>query len=154
MLSKLFGLVAPFAAALMERFGIRRVVMTALTVVSVGSGLTIFIQHPWHLIATAKEISARDQPNASSSGTISTEGADRNPAVAINVTKVTAAAIHAGWNLRVLVMPNVTRLLCQLGSHRPQFHLMRSSNFIIPTEVAGSKFPVGSSAIKIVGRDT
>ena len=42
----LFGLVAPFAAALMERFGIRRVVMTALTVVSVGSGLTIFIQQP------------------------------------------------------------------------------------------------------------
>ncbi|MEN9380896.1 MAG: hypothetical protein RIR99_730 [Actinomycetota bacterium] len=47
----LFGLVAPFAAALMERFGIRRVVMTALTVVSIGSGLTIFIQRPWHLIA-------------------------------------------------------------------------------------------------------
>ena len=47
----LFGLVAPFAAALMERFGIRKVVMTALTVVSIGSGLTIFIQKPWHLIA-------------------------------------------------------------------------------------------------------
>ena len=27
----LFGLTAPFAAALMERFGIRKVVMTALT---------------------------------------------------------------------------------------------------------------------------
>jgi len=47
----LFGLVAPFAAALMERFGIRRVVMTALTVVSAGSAATIFIQKPWHLIA-------------------------------------------------------------------------------------------------------
>jgi len=47
----LFGLVAPFAAALMERFGIRKVVMIALTVVSLGSGLTIFIQRPWHLIA-------------------------------------------------------------------------------------------------------
>lgn len=47
----LFGLVAPFAAALMERFGIRRVVMTALTVVSAGSAATVFIQKPWHLIA-------------------------------------------------------------------------------------------------------
>ena len=47
----LFGLVAPFAAALMERFGIRRVVMTALSVVSAGSAATIFIQKPWHLIA-------------------------------------------------------------------------------------------------------
>ena len=33
----LFGLVAPFAAALMERFGIKKVVMTALSVVGTGS---------------------------------------------------------------------------------------------------------------------
>ena len=32
--------------------------------------------------------------------------------------------------------------------------LIRSSNFIMPTEVAGSRFPVGSSAIKIGGRLT
>ena len=48
----LFGLVAPFAAALMEKFGIRRVVMSALTTVSIGAFLTIFIQAPWQLIAT------------------------------------------------------------------------------------------------------
>src|SRR5262245_8267985 len=35
----LFGLTAPFAAALMERFGIRRVVASALVLVSLGSGL-------------------------------------------------------------------------------------------------------------------
>lgn len=47
----LFGLVAPFAAALMERFGIRRVIMTALTVVGLGAYSTIFINHPWQLVA-------------------------------------------------------------------------------------------------------
>jgi len=47
----LFGLTAPFAAALMERFGIRRVIMTALTVVGFGATSTIFIQHPWQLVA-------------------------------------------------------------------------------------------------------
>jgi MFS family permease len=47
----LFGLVAPFAAALMERFGIKKVVMTALSVVGTGSALTIFIQKPWQLVA-------------------------------------------------------------------------------------------------------
>jgi len=47
----LFGLVAPFAAALMERFGIKKVVMTALSVVGIGSALTIFIQKPWQLVA-------------------------------------------------------------------------------------------------------
>ena len=46
----LFGLTAPFAAALMERFGIRRVVMTALTTVGVGAFSTIFMTKPWHLI--------------------------------------------------------------------------------------------------------
>lgn len=48
----LFGLVSPFAAALMEKFGIRKVVMSALTTVSIGAFLTIFIQAPWQLIAT------------------------------------------------------------------------------------------------------
>ena len=48
----LFGLVSPFAAALMEKFGMRRVVMSALTTVSLGAFLTIFIQAPWQLIAT------------------------------------------------------------------------------------------------------
>jgi len=48
----LFGLVAPFAAALMEKFGIRKVVMSALTTVSFGAFLTIFINAPWQLIAT------------------------------------------------------------------------------------------------------
>jgi MFS family permease len=47
----IYGLVAPFAAALMERFGIRRVVMSALTAVSIGSALTMFMSAPWQLIA-------------------------------------------------------------------------------------------------------
>ena len=47
----LFGLTAPFAAALMERFGIRRVVMTALATVGIGAFSTIFMTKPWHLMA-------------------------------------------------------------------------------------------------------
>ena len=39
----LFGLTAPFAAALMERFGIRQVVSCALLLVAAGSGLTVFV---------------------------------------------------------------------------------------------------------------
>jgi len=46
-----YGLVAPFAAALMERFGIRKVVMSALTSVSIGSALTTLMSAPWQLIA-------------------------------------------------------------------------------------------------------
>jgi len=39
----LFGLTAPFAAALMERFGIRRVTTIALTVVAAGVGILLAI---------------------------------------------------------------------------------------------------------------
>ena len=46
-----YGLFSPFAAALMERFTIRKVVLVALTVVGSGAFSTIFIHSPWHLIA-------------------------------------------------------------------------------------------------------
>ncbi|MEU9609449.1 MFS transporter [Streptomyces sp. NPDC048057] len=46
----LYGLTAPFAAALMDRFGIRRVVAVALTVIAVGSGLTVVMTAAWQLV--------------------------------------------------------------------------------------------------------
>ncbi|MFD9896479.1 MFS transporter [Amycolatopsis sp. NPDC059027] len=46
----LYGLFSPFAAALMERFGIRRVVATALFVVALGAGGTVFMTASWQLI--------------------------------------------------------------------------------------------------------
>src|SRR4051812_26310153 len=46
----LYGLTAPFAAALMARFGVRRVVSLALLLVSVGSGLTVFMTASWQLV--------------------------------------------------------------------------------------------------------
>ncbi|MEU3458509.1 MFS transporter [Streptomyces sp. NPDC006733] len=46
----LYGLTAPFAAALMDRFGIRRVVAAALTTIALGAGLTIVMTQTWQLI--------------------------------------------------------------------------------------------------------
>ncbi len=46
----LYGLTAPFAAALMDRFGIRRIVAAALTVIALGSLLTVWMTAPWQLI--------------------------------------------------------------------------------------------------------
>lgn len=46
----LFGLGAPFAAAFVERFGMRRVMVAALAAVSVSSSLTIFMSAPWQLV--------------------------------------------------------------------------------------------------------
>lgn len=46
----LYGLTAPFAAALMDRFGIRRVVALALTVIAGGSLATVWMTASWQLI--------------------------------------------------------------------------------------------------------
>ena len=46
----LYGLTAPFAAALMDRYGMRRVVSIALLVIAAGSGLTVFMTAAWQLI--------------------------------------------------------------------------------------------------------
>lgn len=46
----LYGLTAPFAAALMQRFQVRQVVGFALFTVAVGSGLTVFMTESWQLL--------------------------------------------------------------------------------------------------------
>ncbi len=45
----LFGLAGPFAAALTQRFGLRRVVPMAMTLIALGSALTVFMTQPWQL---------------------------------------------------------------------------------------------------------
>ena len=46
----LYGVTAPFAATLMERYSIRRVAPLALLLVALGSGLTVFMREAWQLI--------------------------------------------------------------------------------------------------------
>jgi len=46
----LFGLVGPFAAAFMNHFGVRNVVLTALTLVASGMILSLFMTQFWQLV--------------------------------------------------------------------------------------------------------
>jgi len=46
----LYGLTAPFAAALMDRFGIRQVVATALILVALGAGGSVLMTASWQLL--------------------------------------------------------------------------------------------------------
>jgi len=46
----LYGLTAPFAAALMDRFGIRQVVAAALTLVALGAGGSVLMTASWQLL--------------------------------------------------------------------------------------------------------
>ncbi|BFV57741.1 MFS transporter [Kitasatospora sp. CMC57] len=46
----LYGLTAPFAAALMDRFGVRLIVVSALLTISTGAGLTMLMTQSWQLV--------------------------------------------------------------------------------------------------------
>ncbi|MCP9270778.1 MFS transporter [Mycolicibacterium arenosum] len=46
----LFGVTAPFAAALMDRFGVRRVLAVALTLIAAGSALSLAMTASWQLV--------------------------------------------------------------------------------------------------------
>lgn len=46
----LYGVTAPFAAALMDRFGVRKVTAGAMALIAMGSGLTIFMTAAWQLV--------------------------------------------------------------------------------------------------------
>ena len=46
----LYGLIGPFAAAMMDRFGFRRLMLTALALIGIGVALTSFMHESWQLI--------------------------------------------------------------------------------------------------------
>jgi MFS family permease len=46
----LFGLTAPFAAALMDRFGVRRILAVALSLIAAGSALSLAMTASWQLV--------------------------------------------------------------------------------------------------------
>jgi MFS family permease len=48
----LYGLMAPFAAALMDRFGMRRVTTCALILIAGGSAITVLVSDSWQVLLT------------------------------------------------------------------------------------------------------
>jgi cyanate permease len=45
----LFGMIGPFAVAVMERFGLRRTVSFSLVILSLGVALTSLMRAPWQM---------------------------------------------------------------------------------------------------------
>ena len=47
----LYGLIGPFSAAAMQRYGIRRLVLGALVLLSAGTAVSTQMSLPWHMVA-------------------------------------------------------------------------------------------------------
>jgi MFS family permease len=48
----LYGLMGPFAAAIMQRFGVKRTVAAAFVLMAAATGLSLLMTAPWQLVAT------------------------------------------------------------------------------------------------------
>ncbi|MCR5874128.1 MFS transporter [Phenylobacterium sp. J426] len=48
----LYGLVGPFAAALMQTLGLKRTLLAGLALMSASTGLSLFMTEPWHFLLT------------------------------------------------------------------------------------------------------
>src|SRR4029078_4252867 len=48
----LYGLVGPFAAALMKSFGIKRTLISALLLMAIATGASFFMSEPWQYVLT------------------------------------------------------------------------------------------------------
>ncbi|WP_350356079.1 MFS transporter [Acidisoma cladoniae] len=48
----LYGLMGPFAAALIQRFGVRRVMLSALVLMAAATASSVFMTRPWQLFLT------------------------------------------------------------------------------------------------------
>lgn len=48
----LYGLVGPFAAALMQTLGVKRTLLAGLTLMSAATALSLFMTETWHYVAT------------------------------------------------------------------------------------------------------
>ncbi|MFG5118919.1 MFS transporter [Methylorubrum sp. POS3] len=46
----LYGMIGPFAVAIIERFGLRRAVCTTLVVLAVGTAATVFMRQVWQMV--------------------------------------------------------------------------------------------------------
>jgi len=46
----LYGLIGPFSAAAMQRFGVRRIVLGALALLAAGTALSTLMTMPWHMV--------------------------------------------------------------------------------------------------------
>src|SRR4051812_23845659 len=46
----LYGMIGPFAAALYQTFGLRRTMVTGMSLIGLGYGLSVLATHYWHFV--------------------------------------------------------------------------------------------------------
>ena len=127
----LYGLIAPFAAALMVRFGVRRVVTLALLLVAAGGAGSAFVGERWQLVATWGVLVGVGTGSMAMSLAATVVGrwfAARRGLV----TGVLAAAASAG---QLVFLPLVARLAADHGWRVPSLVVAAVALAVVPLVV-------------------
>jgi MFS family permease len=125
----LYGLMGPFAAALMLRFGIRRVLMTALALMTFATLASAFMTAPWELILSWGVLSGLGSGCVAMTlgATVINRWFVTNRGLVMGLLSASTAtgtliflpllafiATHAGWRPAVLVIATACALLIPL----------------------------------------
>ncbi|MDE3177958.1 MAG: MFS transporter [Pseudomonadota bacterium] len=120
----LFGLMAPFAAALMERYGLRRVILCAIAMISAGLIAAMFMTQLWQLVVLWGIVVGLGTGMTAlvMAAIISTRWFSERRGLVVGVLSASsatgqlvflplAAAIEARWGWRAAVFPTLGGLL-------------------------------------------
>ncbi len=90
----LFGLIGPFAAAMMERFGIRRLMLASITLIGTGVALTTFMRKSWQLILLWGVVVGTGTGTAANvlAATVATRWFTKNRGLVVGILSSAAAA--------------------------------------------------------------
>jgi sugar phosphate permease len=90
----LFGLIGPFAAAMMERFGIRRLMLASIALIGTGVALTTFMRESWQLILLWGVVIGTGTGTAANvlAATVATRWFTKNRGLVVGILSSAAAA--------------------------------------------------------------
>lgn len=129
----LYGLVGPFAAAVMMRVGLRRHVIGALVIMAVGALLTLAMSKPWHLILTWGVIVGIGTGGLASvlAATVATRWFVRHRGI------VVGALTAAGATGQLVFLPLLSRIATNIGWERVSIVIAICALAVIPMVAIG-----------------
>ncbi len=166
----LYGLTGPFAASLMQSFGIRRVVPLALLLMAVSTGLSAMMTAPWQYVATwgvmsgvaSGAVAAVLGATVVNRWFVARRGlmmgiltASTATGTLIFLPAMAALAEHAGWRPVVLTIAGVTAVLAPilwiLLPERPEDIGLRPygapADYVAPAQAGGGALAYAFQAL-------
>lgn len=140
----LFGLMAPFAAALMNRFGVRAIVLTSLGLITLGMGLSVLMREVWQLVLLWGVVVGMGAGMTALvlAATVATRWFERRRGLVVGLLTANAAAGQ------LLILPLVAQMVEAVGWRGAQTSL---GSYLPAFEAGGILCLVAALAVLMIG---